>query len=134
MNAHMKNTAYLDFAANVRMIYFQAHGFPIREFERLRFGPVIRRDEVEYFRELRLLEAVRVTYELAGSSADGSRFLLRNEFYKEDGKLAARVNSTGGWLNLVERKLMLPPPELVAAMSQLTQTEDFVELDSSVSG
>jgi acyl-CoA thioester hydrolase len=52
-NAHMSNTAYLDVSADVRMMYFQEHGFPMREFERLRVGPVITRDELEYFRELR---------------------------------------------------------------------------------
>jgi acyl-CoA thioester hydrolase len=46
-NAHMKNTAYLDLAADVRMMYFQAHGFTMREFERLRLGPVIMRDELQ---------------------------------------------------------------------------------------
>jgi len=67
-NAHMKNTAYLDLAADVRMMYFQAHGFTMREFEQLRLGPIIMRDELEYFRELRLLEPVRVTLALAASA------------------------------------------------------------------
>ena len=86
-NAHMKNTAYLDLAADVRMMFFQAHGFTMREFERLRFGPVIMRDELEYFRELRLLEPVKVTLALAGLNADASRFRLINEFFRDDEKL-----------------------------------------------
>lgn len=39
-NAHMKNTAYLDKAVDVRMMYFQEQGFSAREFARLRLGPV----------------------------------------------------------------------------------------------
>ena len=31
-NAHMKNTAYLDKAVDVRMMFFQEHGFTMHEF------------------------------------------------------------------------------------------------------
>ena len=50
-NAHMRNTAYLDMSADVRMMYFAEHGFSMREFERRRIGPVVMRDELEYFRD-----------------------------------------------------------------------------------
>ena len=53
-NAHMRNTAYLDLSADVRMMYFAEHGFSMREFETLKIGPVILKDEIEYFRELKL--------------------------------------------------------------------------------
>ena len=46
-NAHMGNTAYLDMAADVRMMYFQEHGFSMREFEKKRIGPVVMRDELD---------------------------------------------------------------------------------------
>lgn len=127
-NAHMKNTAYLDLAADLRMMYFQAHGFTMREFERLRIGPVIMRDELEYFRELRLLEPIKVTLALAGLSHDASKFRIINEFFREDEKLAARVASTGGWLDLSARKLTAPPEKLSEALRNLTMTQDFVEL------
>src|SRR5207244_2200517 len=92
-NAHMKNTAYLDVSADVRMMYFAEHGFPMREFERLRIGPVIQRDEVDYYKEMHLLETVRVTLQLAGLSEDASRFRLRNDFFREGDRLVARVTS-----------------------------------------
>lgn len=131
-NGHMKNTAYLDRAVDVRMMFFAASGFPLREFEALRVGPVVRRDEVEYFRELRLLEDVRVTLALAGLSDDGSRFCLRNEFYRAEGALAARLLSTGGWLDLSARRLIRPPEPLAAALQALARTADFAALPSSL--
>jgi acyl-CoA thioester hydrolase len=131
-NAHMKNTAYLDKSADVRIMYFSEHGFPIEEFARLKFGPVVMRDEVEYQREVGLLQAVTVTLALAGLADDGSRFLLRNDILRPDGKLCARVTSTGGWLDLVARKLMAPPEALLAAMQLLPHTDDFSPLPSSV--
>lgn len=131
-NAHMKNTAYLDKAADVRQMFLIEHGFPVAEFRRLKIGPVVRKDEVEYFREVHLQEKITVTYALAGHSVDGSRFLLRHEIYREDGELSARVTSAGGWLSLAERKLVAPPPPLLEAMNLLGRTSDFVVLPSSI--
>lgn len=48
-NAHMRNTAYLDKSADVRMMYFAAHGFPMSQFARLQLGPVVMRDQIDYF-------------------------------------------------------------------------------------
>src|SRR3974377_1357298 len=79
-NSHMKNTAYLDRAADVRMMYFAEHGFPMAGVMRLRIGPVIKKDEIEYFREVHLLEEFQADLVLAGLSPDGSRFLVRNRF------------------------------------------------------
>ena len=131
-NSHMKNTAYLDKTADVRQMFLIEHGFPMEEFLRLRIGPVVMKDEVEYFREVGLQQEITVTYVLAGHAADGSRFLLRHEIIRADGKLAARVTSTGGWLSLIERKLIAPPPALLASMNMLDRTSDFVVLPSSV--
>ena len=50
-NSHMRNTAYLDKSADVRMMYFAECGFPMAEFMRLKLGPVVMRDEVEFDRE-----------------------------------------------------------------------------------
>lgn len=127
-NAHMRNTAYLDRSADVRMMYFASRGFSMREFERLRIGPVVRRDEVEYFREMHLLEQVRVTLAVAGLSADATRFSMRNDFFREDGALVARVTSHGGWLDLAARKLTAPPAQLAQCLRELAHTEDYVEL------
>jgi len=130
-NAHMSNTAYLDLAANVRVACFAAAGFSIDAFARLQFGPVIRREELEYFRELRLLDDVRVTLLLAGLSEDASRFRLRNEFWREDGTLVARLTSLGGWLDLRARRLIAPPPGLTAALRALERAPDFESLPLS---
>ena len=131
-NAHMANTAYLNKAADVRQMFLLEHGFPVEEFSRLRIGPVVMKDELEYFKEIGLQQQITVTYALAGHAQDGSRFLLRHEIFRADGKLSARVTSTGGWLDLNERRLIAPPPALLAAMNSLERTEDFVVLPSSV--
>lgn len=129
-NAHMRNTAYLDKSADVRMMYFADNGFPMAEFVRLKLGPVVMRDEVEYFREVNLLEEITVTLSMAGLSEDASRMLLRNEFHRK-GVLAARVTSTVGWLDLLNRKLVCPPPNLAQPLRDLARTDDFKVLPGS---
>jgi len=131
-NSHMKNTAYLDKAADVRQMFLIENGFPVDEFLRLKIGPVVMKDEVEYFKEVHLQQVISVTYALAGHSLDGSRFLLRHEIFRPDGKLSARVTSAGGWLDLAGRKLIVPPPPLLAAMNSLERTSDFTVLPSSI--
>jgi acyl-CoA thioester hydrolase len=130
-NAHMKNTAYLDKSADARMLFFADHGFPMSEFVRLRIGPVILKDQLEYFREAGLLERLRVTTSLVGLAEDGSRFEIRNEFYSDDGKSLARVTSFGGWLDLTARKLVTPPAGLLAALRILPRAPGFQVLPSA---
>lgn len=131
-NSHMRNTAFLDKSGDARMMFFAENGFPMDEFFRLKFGPVVMKDELEYYKEIRLLEQMRVTLSIAGLSDDGSRFLMRNEFWRPDDKLAARVTSTGGWMNLSIRKLVAPPESLLNALRLLAKTDDFQTLSSSI--
>lgn len=130
-NGHMRNTAYLDASGDVRLLYFAHHGFSIAELARLRVGPVILRDDLEYFRELHLHDPIDATLQLAGLSADGTRFRLRNEFFRGDGKLACRVTSTGGWLDHGTRRLTRPPEALRDIVAQMPRSEDFAVLELS---
>jgi len=131
-NGHMRNSAYLDMASDTRMMYFNDNNFTAEDFERLRVGPVVMRDEIEYFREMRLMAPIEVTLEMAGMAPDGSRFRIRNCYYRQDGRMSVRINSTVGWLDLDARRLIIPPDSLLAALQNITKTEDFVELPSSI--
>jgi acyl-CoA thioester hydrolase len=131
-NSHMANTSYLDRAADVRMMYFAENGFTADDMLRMKIGPVVMKDEIEYFREVRLLQEIRVGLALAGLAPDGSRFILRNDFAHLDGQRCAVVASTGGWLDLHTRKLTAPPEALRKAMEALPRIEGFRELRSSV--
>lgn len=66
--------------------------------------------------------------ELAGLSADGARFRFRNLFHRADAKVAARLSSTGGRLDLSQRRLTAPPDVLRLALENPSRTEDFAVL------
>ena len=126
-NGHMANSAYLNLAADARMAFFAEHGFAPREFRRRGLGPVLRKDELEYFREVALHETVTVTCAALAMSADGGRFIIENEIWL-GAERAATVKSTGGWLDLRERKLVAPPPDPLAVLRQMPRAPGFVEL------
>lgn len=128
----MANTAYLDVCVDVRLGYFGTRGITPRDLEEHGIGPVVRRDEVDYHRELVMGERYEVDLELAGASPECSRFRLRNRFYKEGGGLVAEVVSTGGWLDHGERRLTVPPDAIRDALHALPRSEDFEELAPSV--
>ena len=91
---------------------------------------MIFRDEIDYYRELRLLEPVRITLAVAGAAEDGSHFRLLNEYYREDGRLAARLVTTGAWLDLRTRKLTRPTDDLAAALRAMPRPDPFETLPS----
>jgi acyl-CoA thioester hydrolase len=127
-NGHMGNTSYLDLAADVRMAFFAEHGFPPTKFRELAIGPVVRKEELEYFREVGLHDTVTVTYAVLAMSANGARFVIENEIWSAGGERAATVRSTGGWLDLRARKLVAPPAALLAVFALVPRAPGFVEL------
>jgi acyl-CoA thioester hydrolase len=131
-NGHMANFAYLNKCVDARMGFFKQHGLPVAEFAKRRIGPVVRRDELEYHREVGLHEPITVTLALAGLAPDGSRFRFENEILKGDGRLAARVRSEGGWLDLEARKLIAPPADVLEALRAMPQAAQFETLPSSI--
>ena len=128
-NGHLANTGYFDLAADVRLSFLDEHGFPPAEFRKLALGPVVKKEEIEYFREFGLHEKVTVTYAVKALAKDGSRYVIVNEFWNSSGERAAVLRSTGGWLDLRARKLVAPPTALLAIYEQfLPKTDDFEEI------
>jgi acyl-CoA thioester hydrolase len=131
-NAHMANFAYLNKCVDARMGFFGQRGITVAEFAKRRIGPVVRRDELEYQREIGLHEPITVTLALAGLATDGSRFRFVNEILKADGRLAARIRSEGGWMDLAARKLIAPPADVLEALQAMPRTGEFETLPSSL--
>jgi acyl-CoA thioester hydrolase len=131
-NGHMRNAAYLDRASDTRMLYFDSIGLGVKKLIEMRLGPVIKEDRIEYFREMMMIEEFKGTHQVAGLAPDCSRYKLRNEFWKLDGKLACRITSTGGYIDLDKRKLIAPPAHVQEVLQAIARTEDFEELPTSV--
>lgn len=127
-NGHMRNTAYSEYAIDVRIAFLAEHGFGFDQFVASGYGPVLLREEIDYLRELKMNETVEVDFEQLGLSADGSRFRLQHGFTKENGKPAARIVLDGGWMDMRTRRLAAPPDALARAFAQAPRGEGYAEL------
>ena len=122
-NGHMRHSAYADYAADQRIILLAEWGYDIKEFARLRLGPILFREETVFRKEVHIGEEIRVDSRLLSVNEDGTRWSIRHSIYKADGRLAATVTVDGAWLDLEKRKLTTPPPALAEAFRALPTYE-----------
>ena len=85
-NRHLRNTVFSAFATHTRFRLLEAHGFPQSASASLRFGPVMFREEIRYRREVRFWERITVNVLFAGLAEDGSRWRVRQDVRREDGR------------------------------------------------
>lgn len=127
-NGHLRNTAYSELCSDTRIALLAAGGYGWERFRAEGFGPVLLRESLEYLREGKMGELVRVDVTLGGLSPDGARWVLRHRMWREGGEEMARVEVRGGWLDLASRRLVPAPPPLVAALRAAPLDEPFEEL------
>lgn len=124
-NNHMRNTGYLDYAAQARFLFLNSNGFTPTAFYAEGIGPVVFSDEITYKNELRLLDEFSVDLKLGAISEDGLKFVFINNFTNLGGKLCATVKTKAAWFDLRSRKLRPPPPRLKIVLEQMDKSEDF---------
>ncbi|MFC4158168.1 acyl-CoA thioesterase [Chitinimonas lacunae] len=129
-NQHMRHSVYADLCTHARIEWLAENGFTFADFAAHAIGPVLFKEQTEYFREVTLGERLDIDVTLAAISADGRRWCIRQHLYKSDQVLAARHEVHGAWLDLKHRRLASPPPELLAVFDALPRTEDFQRSDS----
>ena len=92
-NRHVRYSAYIDAAAELRYRFFTQHDLPPEAFDRLDVGPVYTSLTATFFREVRLGETLTITYLLTGLSPQGMRWKVQHDFLKANGKKAVTVIS-----------------------------------------
>jgi acyl-CoA thioester hydrolase len=127
-NKHMRHSAYTDYAAQVRLEYLADQGFSMEKFAELNIGPILFREDTRFLKEVGMSETIRVTAELAGITADGSRWRIIHTIYKADGREAATVTVDGAWLDLNLRKLAVPSTELMDAFTEFPRHTSYADI------
>ncbi len=128
-NRHMRHTAYNDYAAEVRVRFFQKQGLSINEFAKLNIGPVLFKEETSFFKEIHIGENITVKMELEGVSKGIERWRFNHQIFNEKGELAAEIKVYGAWIDLVKRKLTAPPQKFVTIFENLSKTSNFKEIE-----
>lgn len=126
-NMHLRHSAYADFAAQARIAWLNALGLDFSTFQRLKMGPILFREELQYLREVGINDTVTIHSVLTKARQDGSRWSIRHELYRGDGVKAAIILVDGAWIDVVQRKLAPLPEALAAKFMQLPKADDFVQ-------
>ena len=129
-NRHMRHTAYNDYAAEVRVRFFQEHGLSINEFAKLNIGPILFKEETSFLKEIHIGENISVHMELEGVSKGIERWRFNHQLFNEAGELSAEIKVYGAWIDLIKRKLTAPPAEFVKIFEDLPKTSHFKEFSN----
>jgi len=124
-NAHMRHTAYNDYAAEVRSRFFASQGFSLTEFAKFNIGPVLFSENTNFFREIQLGENIKANLILIGASEKFERFKFKHEIIKANGVIAAEIKIYGAWIDLSKRKLTTPPQGMIDIFKKLDKSGDF---------
>ena len=131
-NRHVRYSAYIDAAAELRYRFFSQHGLPPEAFDKLGVSPVYTSLTANFFREVRLGETLTITYLLTGLSEQGLRWKVRHDFLKANGKKAVTLLLEGTILDLTTRTPTLPTPEIMAVFQLVPRSPDFEVLSDSM--
>ena len=124
-NRHLRHSAYYDYAAAMRIMVLSDGGLTLGKLEEFKIGPILFREEAIFKREIRLDDKVTVDVVLVKSTADFSRWSLRHQFIKGDGAIAAIVNIDGAWLDLINRKLVVPNELVQNIFASFPKSADY---------
>ncbi len=130
-NRHVRYSAYIDAAAEMRYRFFTEHGLPPEAFDHLGAGPVYTSLTANFYREVFFGETLTITYQLSGLSASGVRWKVQHNFLKANGKKAVSLSLEGTILNLLTRQPTTPTPEIMRVFQQVPRSPAFEELSES---
>jgi acyl-CoA thioester hydrolase len=128
-NLHLRHSVYYDWAAMCRIDYMNKSGLTPALMKKLNFGPILFREECVFKKEIKFEDKITVDLKLVKGRKDFSRWSMMHEIKKNGDTLCAMVTVDGAWLNTIERKLLIPPPEVFTVFRQMPTDENYQWLD-----
>jgi acyl-CoA thioester hydrolase len=120
---HVNGAVYHQYGDHARWECLRAAGISIDDLLADGIGPVTMENTIRYHRELRGGDEVDVT--CAFEWGEGKTFLVRQEFRRAEGALAAEMTGVGGLMDLHARRLLDDPR---ARWRSLARTPDVMGL------
>jgi len=128
-NVHLRHSVYYDWGAMARIEFFYKYGLTAQLMNKLKVGPIIFREECVFKKEIHYGNEIHMTLYATKARRDFSRWSISHDIIKEDGVVAATLTVDGSFLNIIERKLAVVPPEIVKVLEQAPRSKDFQWLD-----
>lgn len=112
-NAHMANSKYMDFTSFARIEFLRKLGITLKDFDRLKFGPAVLREEISFFKEAHEGQEIMISVRISGNSENGEIFEFEHDLYdKATGAHIAYSRVFGVWFSTETRKKSPPPKEI----------------------
>ena len=117
----MRHSAYADMCAHARISMLNDLGMTPEWFKEQGIGPLLFKEQTEYFKEVFINERLNITVEAGQDTGSDKSIQVINRVLTENGELAAVHTVIVGWLDMKVRKVVRLP-ELIRN-SYLTPTE-----------
>ena len=128
-NFHLRHSVYYDWGAFCRIEFLNEFGLTTDVMQRLHFGPILFREECLFKKEIRQGNKITIDLKLLRSKRNFSRWTIQHIIQKNVDTVAAILTVDGAWINTIERKLAVPPPEVEKVFSQMPVDGNFQWLD-----
>ena len=128
-NFHFRHSVYYDWATSCRLDFLKERGLTSALMQKLHFGPVIFREECVFRKEMNFDDKVSIDLKLLKSRRDYSRWTFVHQIRKNCDTVCAIITIDGAWMDAIERKLIIPPAEVVQVFQQIPSDENFQWLD-----
>jgi acyl-CoA thioester hydrolase len=124
-NFHVLHSRYYDMGAYLRMSYLTDQGVTPSAIQALNIGPILLREECVFRREVRFGDEVSIDLALTKARHDMSRWSIRHRIFKGPDTIAAVITVDGAWMDLVHRKMAVPPETFRAGFESMPKVADF---------
>ena len=81
-NNHLRHSAYADICAHTRIAYLADRGLDAAKQKELAIGPVLFKEQTEYFKEVDMGEVLTITVEAGTATESRKVFVMVNKVYK----------------------------------------------------
>lgn len=125
VNAHMRHSAYNDYAAECRVMTFDKVGFNLLHSIKAGYGPVIFREETRFLKEIILNQTFTVELKLKHISKDFRKWAFVHIFKNTEDQITTVLVTEGAWIDLKKRKVIKPPADIISMIEQIPKAEDF---------
>jgi acyl-CoA thioester hydrolase len=127
-NFHVRHSVYYDFGAQHRIEILEQLGLSVKVMQQNHFGPILFREECVFRKELRLNQTIFIHTKIGKINADASRWTIIHEFKNEKDELHATITVDGAWMNILERKLANPTPQIaIDVMNAIPKSDNFLQ-------
>ncbi len=124
-NFHLRHSVYYDWCAFCRVEFLNEYGLTAAVMQKLRFGPILFREECVFRKEIRSGDVITIDLKVTKAKKDFSRWSIQHHIKKNGDTLSAVLTVDGAWINVAERKLASPPEQVFEVFDKMPKDQGF---------